>query len=179
MTSIVLEMFLGPFKDAAAEGAALELKMRLLAGKIPALQKHAHHQQLVDIEKGLIKHFGAALSVAEKDTLRLSRELRNKILHCDFRAARDKSGEMGIPPSPSGVVKVDIPVVTVAAVTKKVEAVQAGIEGLRVADTLSTDTGTVFGWFLEAGQSGDFAKAAAVFRDTAKIVDRLADIEGT
>jgi len=37
----------------------------------------------------------------------------------------------------------------------------------------------VFGWFLEAGQSGDFAKAGAAFKSAAKIVDRLAGIEGT
>jgi hypothetical protein len=33
--SPVLAMYLEPFKDAAGEGAALELKMRLLAGRYP------------------------------------------------------------------------------------------------------------------------------------------------
>jgi hypothetical protein len=37
--SISMMMFLEPFKAAAAEGAVVELKLRLLAGKIPALQK--------------------------------------------------------------------------------------------------------------------------------------------
>src|SRR5262249_27796211 len=35
--SPIMAMFLEPFKAAAAEGAALELKLRLLAGTIPAL----------------------------------------------------------------------------------------------------------------------------------------------
>jgi len=48
--SIAEALFLDAFKTAAAEGAAVELKVRLLAGKIPALQKHAHRIVLEDIE---------------------------------------------------------------------------------------------------------------------------------
>jgi hypothetical protein len=176
--SISEAMFLAVFKVAAAEGAVVELKMRLLAGKIPALQKHAHKIVLEDIEAGLIEHFGAALSDEDKETLCLCRQLRNKVLHSDFRATRDKLSELGIASSPGGVVKIDLPVVTVIEVAKKIEAAKAGTEGMRVADTLSTDSGSVFGWFLEAGQSGDLAKASAAFKSAAEIVDRLAGIEG-
>jgi hypothetical protein len=172
-------MFLPAFKGAAAEGAVVELKMRLLAGKIPALGKHAHSKELKDIEADLIKHFGAALSDEDKETLRLCRQLRNKVLHSDFRAARDKLSELGIASTSGCVVKIDLPVVTAAEVAAKIEAAKAGIEGVRVADTLSTDAGSVFGWFLEAAQSGDFAKAGTAFRSAAEIVDRLASIEGT
>jgi hypothetical protein len=35
--SLALALFLEPFKAAAAEAAALELKLRLLAGTVPAL----------------------------------------------------------------------------------------------------------------------------------------------
>jgi hypothetical protein len=51
--SISLALFLGPFKAAAAEGAVVELKLRLLAGTIPALQKYAHQKVLKDIEAEL------------------------------------------------------------------------------------------------------------------------------
>jgi hypothetical protein len=170
-------MFLPAFKGAAAEGAVVELKMRLLAGKIPALQKRAHKIVLEDIEAGLIDHFGAALTDEDKQTLRSCRQLRNKVLHSDFRVARDKLGEQDITSPPGGVVKIDLPVVTVAEVTRKIEAAKTGTEGVLVADTLSTDAGSVFGWFLEAGQSGDFAKASDAFKSAAEIVDRLASIE--
>lgn len=178
MKSIGLEMFLEPFKIAAAEGAAVELKMRLLAGKVPALQKHAHSIVLEDIEVGLIEHFGMALSDRDRETLRLCRQLRNKVLHSDFRAARDKLSELGLPVSPGGVVKIDLPVVSGTEVAQKIEAAKAGVEGVRVADTASTDAGSVFGWFLEAGQSGDFARASAAFKGAAEIIDRLANIDG-
>ena len=177
--SIILAMFLEAFKNAAAEGAALELKMRLLAGKIPELRKHTHGIVLKNIEGGLIKHFGPALSNADKKTLRLCRQLRNKVLHSDFRATRERLSELGIASSPSGVVKTDQPVMTIAEYAKKIKAAMAGTEGVVVAETLSTDADSVFGWFLEAGQSGDFAKASAAFKSAAEIVDRLADFEGT
>lgn len=177
--SISEAMFLPAFKAAAAEGAAVELKMRLLAGKIPALQKDAHRIVLKDVEAGLVEHFGAALSDEDKGTLRFCRQLRNKVLHSDFRAARDKLSELGIASAPGGVVKIDLPVVTVAEVTRKIEAAKVGTEGILVADTLSTDACSVFGWFLESGQSGDFAKANAAFKSAAEIVDKLADIEET
>ena len=42
-----------------------------------------------------------------------------------------------------------------------------------VAD-LGSRAGVVFGWLLEAGGAGDFAKAADAFARGAAIVDRLA-----
>lgn len=177
--SFIEAIYFPAFKAAAAEGAVVELKMRLLAGKIPALQRHAHSKYLLEIEADLIDKFGAVLSCQDKETLCLCRQLRNKILHSDFRAARDKLSELGIASSPGGVVKIDLPVVTVAAVARKIEAVKADMEGVRVADTLSTEAGSVLGWFLEAGQSGDFVKACDAFKSAAAIVDRLASIEGT
>jgi hypothetical protein len=84
-----------------------QLKMRLLAGKIPALQKYAHERQLGEIETDLLTHFANSLSEAEKETLRLSRQLRNKVLHGDFRAAREKLQKLGIQTESGGVTKID------------------------------------------------------------------------
>lgn len=49
MESPILALYLEPFKAAAAEGAAVELKLRLLAGTVPALAKYAHEKHLKDI----------------------------------------------------------------------------------------------------------------------------------
>jgi hypothetical protein len=67
--SPVLALYLASFKEAAGEGAALELKLRLLAGKVPALRKYAHQQYLRNIEDELATHFGDALSADEKEML--------------------------------------------------------------------------------------------------------------
>ena len=80
---------------AAADGAVIELKLRLLADKTPGLQEYAHVQKLEDIEAEVARHFGSSLSEADKKTLSLCRQLRNKVLHCNFRAARDKLEELG------------------------------------------------------------------------------------
>ena len=41
----------------------------------------------------------------------------------------------------------------------------------------TTDLGGVLGWFLAAGQAGDFQKASAAFKKAAAIIDRLVEIE--
>jgi hypothetical protein len=61
--SLLLPLYLDSFKAAAGEGAALELKMRLLAGKIPALQKYTHQRELGEIETDSLTHFANSLRV--------------------------------------------------------------------------------------------------------------------
>ena len=68
----------------------------MLANKIPELRAFAHEQNLGDVEMAIIKHFAQALAEEEKSTLARCRQLRNKILHCDFRAARKKLGELKV-----------------------------------------------------------------------------------
>ncbi len=173
--SMAMKLFLDQFKSAAAEGAAMELKSRLLAGKIPALQQYAYVRTLQGFEDALAKHFADSLSAEEKRTLTLCRELRNKVLHTDFSAARGKLNELGIE-TPSGEVKkIDIREASVAAVAEKLRAAQAG-EVTHIADTTSTEAGSVYGWFLEAGSAGDFEKASEAFKRAAAIVDRLSNI---
>ena len=55
--SVIMAMFLEPFKAAAAEGAVVELKLRLLAGTLPTLRKYAHSRRLEDIEGDLAVFF--------------------------------------------------------------------------------------------------------------------------
>ena len=96
------------YKVAAAEGAIYELKMRLLADEIPELQQAAYDRNLGDVEKLIIKHFDGSLSGDEKNTLELCRELRNKVLHCDFLAARDKLTSLGVEARRGNVKRADI-----------------------------------------------------------------------
>jgi hypothetical protein len=175
--SPIMELFLEWFKAAVAEGAAVELKLRMLSGKVSALEKYAHQKHLEDIEGELAKHFGAALSAKEKETLRLCRQLRNKVLHSDFYAMREKLKELGQQPGRVGVTKIEFPVPTVAEFEKKIEAVKAGTEGIVVADTSSTDAGGIYGWLFEVGGAGDFERACDAFKKAQAIVDRLAGWE--
>ena len=74
-------------------------------------------------------------------------------------------------------MKIDIPVASRAEISQKLRAAGAGVEGTFVADTLSTDSGSVLGWFLEAGNAGDFQKASIAFKGASAIVDKLAEVE--
>jgi hypothetical protein len=178
LPSIGMSMFLESFKTAAAEGAVVELKLRLLAGKIPALHQYAHQKDLKDIEDDLAQYFADSLSIEDKETLRLCRQLRNKVLHSDFHAARGKLNELGVK-TPSGEVKkLAIHDVSGTEMSKTVRDAAEGMPGTfqYVSDTSSTGSGGAFGWFLEAGQAGDFQKASSAFKSAVAIVDRLASI---
>jgi hypothetical protein len=124
----------------------------------------------------ILKEFDASLSAPEKETLRLSRQLRNKVLHSDFRAAREKLNELGMETGSAGTKKIELPVATIAEASRKIAAAKEGKEGTLVSDTPFTE---VYGWLLEAGASGDLEKAKDAFKKTAGIIDRLARAEST
>jgi hypothetical protein len=166
MISLILEMNLESFKAASGEAAALELKMRLLAGMVPALQTYAHQRKLGEIETDILKEFDRSLSADEKDTLKLSRELRNKVIHSDFRATREQLEKMRIQTGRARTKKIELPVATKEELSKKI----AGGGGTPISDLPS---GEVYGWLLEVGRSGDFQKARYAFKNAAAIIDRL------
>lgn len=169
------DIFVEQYKAAAAEGAIVELKLRLLADKIPALQKYAHAQKLEDIETEVARYFGTSVSDEDKRALFLCRQLRNKVLHCNFRAARDKLEELGDKPGRGGVKAVNVSGLSGASLAEKIRGAVAGVKGTfqYVADTSSTNPGSVFGWLLELGAAGDFRKAVDAFKNASAIVDRL------
>lgn len=170
--------FLEQFKVAAAEGAMVELKLRLLADKLPSLQRLAHAQQLEDIEKEMAIHFAKTLSEDEKRTLALCRELRNKILHCNFSAVRERLSDLGAEPQSAGVRRIDLAGVKANELRATVEQAIAGNQGTLASEARTKQPGSVFGWLLEAGAAGDFLRAANAFRNAAAIVDRLASEGG-
>jgi hypothetical protein len=179
MQSIAVKMYLEPFKAAAGEGAVVELKLRLLAGKIPALQSYTYQTKLENIEHELVKPFADSLSAEEKKTLRLCCQLRNKVLHTEFRAARNKLKELGTEAPSGGVKELDIHGLSAAEVSEKIRAVKEGAKATFVADTSSKYLSGLYGWFLEAGGAGDFQKASDAFKKASAIVDRLASIRNT
>jgi hypothetical protein len=169
------ETFELEYKQASGEGAIYELRMRLLADKIPALQATAYAARLEDVEGLICNHFTSALSQQEKDQLKTCRQLRNKILHCDFTAARDKLRALGQPTQSGGVRKIDIAGLTGNQMAQKILAATSGDPNSSVAvATAAQQAGTVFAWLLEVGQAGDLASAAASFAKAAAIIDRLA-----
>jgi hypothetical protein len=163
------------YKAAAAEGALYELRLRLLADKIPALQEAAYGERLEDVEGLLVVHFGSALTDEEKILLKLCRQLRNKILHCDFSAARKKLAELGTNPQRGNVKKIDILGLSGREMLDKITDVAANVIGtFEYVSASGTTAGAVLAWLIEAGVAGDLSRAADSFARAAEIVDRLA-----
>jgi len=167
--------FVEQFKVAAGEGAAVELRLRLLADKLPSLQHLAHAQKLENIEKEVAIHFATKLTKEEKEILALCRELRNKILHCNFSVARERLNDLGAKPQSGCVRKIDLGSMGSSGKLAKLEQAILQKQGSLVSEAPTKQPGSVCGWLLEAGNAGDFTAAATAFRNAAAIVDRLAE----
>lgn len=177
MTNVskVVDTFLLHFKVAAAEGALVELKERMLAEKVPDLEQYAHAKKLEDLEEKIIAYFSESLDPGEADVLKKCRQLRNKLFHGDFQAARTKLGELGIQTERGGVHRLKInEKESLEGLVSKVESVRSGaVPPDFIADSKTTADGGVFGWLLELGAAGDFSNAAEVFISSSKIIDKL------
>lgn len=176
MASPFLSPFIEQFKLAAAEGAVVELKLRILCEAVRGLGDFAHTKSLENVEGAVIAHFRGDLAEGDAALLQRCRQLRNKILHGDFRAAREKLRETGAALGPSAVwmLKVDE---TRGVAEQDRSALDAGAEKVHaVADTGSTANGTIFGWLLELGIAGHFVLAANTFRGAVEVIDRLATL---
>ena len=171
------DIFLNQYKVAAGEGAAIELKERMLAEKVPGLAQYTHLEKLKDIEIQIIEFFLAHLSLKERETLTLCRGLRNKLLHCDFLTTRTKLGQLGAQTARGGVILIKFDNQAGDALLRKIDHTLSGvIRPNYVADTVSTAEGSVFGWLLELGAAGDFIKASEIFMGAGTIIDRLANV---
>ena len=172
------QIFMNQYKVAAGEGALVELKLRLLADKVPALQKFAHQQRLQDVEAAIVECYGTFLLEADKGTLKTCCQLRNKILHCDFSAAREKLEALGFKPRSGGVRRVDVAGLSGPQIRDKLAAAFANIPGTSepVAEGMTKAPHSIYGWLLEMGNGGDFQLGANAFRAATAIVDKLIDI---
>lgn len=177
--STLINPFLDAYKVAAGEGAAIELKMRLLANKIPALRGFACAKNLEDVESHIVCHFAGELSEYDCQTLRLCRQLRNKLLHCDFHAARNRLNELNVPSGQGGVRQMDVSGLSGHQIEERIGAVVSGARNIArpIADASSTKDGGIYGWLLELGCADDFTKVIEAFKAAAVIVARL--IEST
>jgi hypothetical protein len=165
------------FKAAAAEGALYELRMRLLADKVPELQEAAYGEKLQNVERLIVRRFSDVLSSEEKTLFEQCRQLRNKLLHCDFHAVRRKLAELGANPQKGDVKRLDISGLTGAQMGERITGAASNVPGSfeLVSDT-AAKAGTVFGWLFDAGAGGNFVQATEAFTRAAQIVDRLAMI---
>jgi hypothetical protein len=132
--------------------------------------------QAGQIEDQIAVVFAGRLTEADVETLRLSRQLRNKLLHGDFHQARERLHGLGVALRPGGVRKIQIS--PGDSVLQTIESGLANYEALpTVSDMTSTQAAGIFGWLLELSQSGALKEAERVFLRANEIVDRLMLLE--
>ena len=169
--------------DIAIEGVAevgklavtQELKLRLLANKTKSIENAAYENKVSDTEEAIVNHFQLAgkISSIEIAQLKISRQIRNKILHCEFDKALKLISEL------TGK-KVDSPVVSVIKTTglSTAEFLSRMKEGLSkpITEFKYKEVG-LFGWLMQMHGSGGFHEAIGIFKRTNAIIDRLIDDE--
>jgi hypothetical protein len=160
------------FGSVAGAAAELELRVRLLCGIIPSIQHDSAAHKLEDVERAVVDYFVNELSAEERVTLERARQLRNKVLHADFHGARRKLQQIDGKESPSMVRVVKLQeggeLEQLRAIAESPKAL-----GALVGATSSTQEGTVFGWLLEFGLSGEFQRAFEALEAATLIVERL------
>lgn len=156
MDNPITEKLFKDFQIAAGKGALFELKLRLLADKTPDLKEYSH-KRLFDLEEELYRFFENNLSQDDMKVLLHTRPLRNKILHGNFEAAKNKV---------ETAVQKELP-------RNKVHVLKLSTDELKsVSDTRIKDSG-IFGWLLESGTNGLFIEAISIFNSANEIISRL------
>jgi hypothetical protein len=169
-----VEIVRSQFKAAAGEAAGVELSMRMLSDKVPELRPFAHSKKFEDIEDEIIKHFSDLLSDEDKKTLSASRVLRNKILHCDFEAARNKLDELGLSPKRGVVRRGTIsPPMSAEEIQRSIRAIAEGHGGELVSNTPGRGPANLFGWMMELAAGNGFALSINAFNNAGSIIERL------
>jgi hypothetical protein len=148
------------FEKAAGAGCAYELRLRLLADVIPALRESSMAYRLDDLEKPVVEYFKkqGTLSDGDAKALEACRRVRNKLLHGELDAARKRLIE-----------EADAKIVSVS-----VMRIDLRTEDVRPVTREGTTPGNLFGWLMEAANSGDFDEAEKLFRKGEAIVVALA-----
>lgn len=150
----------GPYARLAALAAVYELRVRLLADMREATRHATHAGRAEDVELALIKEYAPPAEEAER--LRITRQLRNKVLHGAFREAKQKLADLGIV-VPQGGVRV------------------MKLDNSELPDDISsaapiTEPGgsdSIVGWLFECQASGFFVLAERAFNESLAILDRL------
>lgn len=164
-----IEKLFAAFRSTVAIGADMELRLRMLADKTPAIERFSTAKDMGTVEKAIIDHFGHQVTGSERTILRVARQLRNKLMHGDFTSAVAKLEELGYEKQPPAIKVLKVPEkLTVAGLLDAL----AGAQPFAVDD--APNSGHLVAWHLQLCADGSLVKAAEVFRKGVAIIDRLA-----
>lgn len=155
------------FSQAAGFAAVSELRLRLLADNTPALRSIAMAHNLEAVEEAILEYFDRLLSDSEKADVRAARQVRNKLLHCEFWTAERRVLNAGGSVAGGGVQMIDL-----LAGQNILESIRNGPR-VPLREIPKTEP-RIFGWIMEgAAQGGLFEEAEHMFCSAIRVTERL------
>lgn len=174
----MFEMKPQPFVQDAMDGFAevgrlavlQELKIRLLADKTEAIKETSQARSASAPTNAVIDHFAKQnmLTPDEGKLIESTREIRNKIFHCDFLDAMILIERLiGEPLKPSGI-----------RVLQFKSGVALTDEAPKCIRNIPKDEAGIFGPLIQMHSSNGFKLAAKKFEDAIRIIDRVINEAG-
>jgi hypothetical protein len=164
------------FKEASAEAAFFELRMRMLAGTIPKVCDQPINVELSKVKGFILAHCRSKLADDEFGLVVKALDLRNKLLHCEFSTVRKTLDQLDPRHRDGGITKLDIAGLSGKEMAAKIAQVIAGddVGQTSVADTHTKRLKDIFEWLHECQIANEFDEAKATFCQAIAILERLA-----
>lgn len=169
------ERMIPRFEAAAGKAAVTELKLRILAEVIPALEQYAHGDKLHELEARIFDWFvgiGDPVASVDQDAIKMTRALRNKLLHGELHTARARMHQLGAPQQTGGVLHMKF-----SDAGHKLAQIQAALQAgsMRPVAAMATEDAGIAGWLMEMGVAGDFESACILCEQASALIDKLID----
>jgi hypothetical protein len=148
------------FSEAARTASLLELWVRHLAEATKELPALAHARNLATVEDAMISHFKNALSQLDAEALAHARDVRNKLLHCEFWTVKALLDAAGANPHMPDATLIDL---------------KTG--SAKPASDAGASDPCIYGWlWMGAAPGGIFEQADAAFAAAICVVKRLMSV---
>ena len=163
------------FENASAKATLFELRARLLASTIPAIADLSINTKLGVVLKELVKSYDSVLNAEDKTLLEKACTLRNKLLHCEFSAARQRLDELNPRPRAGEVTELNTSGLDQEATVNNFFLFTQGqdVGQKTVANSKTKSLRDVYGWLWESFLTGEFNEATDIFRDAISVLDQL------
>jgi len=148
------------FSEAARTASLLELWVRHLAEATKGLRSIAHARHLATVEDAVISHFKDTLGPTDAEAITHARDVRNKLLHCEFWTVKALLEVGGASPHMPEVTIIDL-----------------NTGSAKPASEADAREPRIYGWLMMgAAPGGIFDQADAAFAAAVCVVKRLMPI---
>ncbi len=162
------DIFITVYKNVAAVAAEYELRLRLLANCTKELEQYKS-DKLYKLEEKFIAHFSSIISNDEKQNLNKYRQLRNKLLHVEFKEMLETLSEL----KPNQIYESKVRQISFKSNEPILDQLINGIEDAPKISNVSTYDS--FGWLMNCCINGIMGDVANSMLEAIEIINRCHD----